>query len=73
MFLFLVFLFSFYFLILGDVRDTVVASLSNDDEGSDNVATGNPGSVIAPQYGSSKIRVFVWRKNTILKFVGNAK
>ena len=36
-------------------------------------ATGNPGSVIVPQYGSSKIKVFVWGKNTILKFVGNTK
>ena len=34
---------------------------------------GNPGSVIVPQYGSSKITVFVWDKNTILKFVGNTK
>ena len=34
-------------------------------------STGNPGSVIVPQYGSSKITVFVWGKNTILKFVGN--
>ena len=36
-------------------------------------STGNPGSVIVPQYGSSKITVFVWGKNTILKFVGNTK
>ena len=35
--------------------------------------TGNPGSVIVPQYGSSKITVFVWGKHTILKFVGNTK
>ena len=35
--------------------------------------TGNPGSVIVPQYGSSKITVFVWGKNTILKFRGNTK
>ena len=34
---------------------------------------GNPGSVIVPQYGSSKITVFVWGKNTILQFVGNTK
>ena len=34
---------------------------------------GNPGSVIAPQYGSSKITVFVWGKNAILKFLGNTK
>ena len=33
--------------------------------------TGNPGSVIVPQYGSSKSTVFVWGKNTILKFLGN--
>ena len=31
--------------------------------------TGNPGSEIVPQYSSSKITVFVWDKNTILKFV----
>ena len=31
--------------------------------------TGNPGSVIVLQYGSSKITVFVWGKNTILKFL----
>ena len=36
-------------------------------------ATGNPGSVIVPQYGSSKITVFVWGKNIILKFLGNTK
>ena len=35
--------------------------------------TGNPGSVIVPRYGSSKITVFVWGKNTILKFIGNTK
>ena len=35
--------------------------------------TGNPGSVIVPEYGSSKITLFVWGKNTILKFVGNTK
>ena len=35
--------------------------------------TGNPGSVIVPQYGSSKITVFVWVKNIILKFLGNTK
>ena len=35
--------------------------------------TGNPGPVIVPQYRSSKITVFVWGKNTILKFVGNTK
>ena len=35
--------------------------------------TGNPGSAIVPQYGSSKITVFVWGKSTILKFVGNIK
>ena len=35
--------------------------------------TGNPGSVIAAQYGSSKITVFVWGKNIILKFLGNTK
>ena len=37
------------------------------------VHTGNPGSVIVPQYGSSKITVFVWGKNIILKFLGNTK
>ena len=35
--------------------------------------TGNPGSVIVPQYRYSKITVFVWGKNTILKFLGNTK
>ena len=35
--------------------------------------TGNPGSVIVPQHGSSKITVSVWGKNTILKFLGNTK
>ena len=35
--------------------------------------TGNPDSVIVPQYGSSKITVFVLGKNTILKFQGNTK
>jgi len=34
---------------------------------------GNPGSVLVPQYKSCKIAVFVWDKNTILKFVGNTK
>ena len=29
--------------------------------------------MIVPQYGSSKFTVFVWGKNTILKFVGNTK
>ena len=37
------------------------------------VITGNPGSVIVPQYGYSKITVFVWGKNIILKFLGNTK
>ena len=37
------------------------------------LSTGNPGSVIVPQLGSSKITVFVWGKNTILEFVGNTK
>ena len=37
------------------------------------ISTGNPGSVILPQYGSSKITVFVWGKNIILKFLGNTK
>ena len=36
-------------------------------------STGNPGSVMVPQYSSSKITVFVWGKNTILKFLGNTK
>ena len=35
--------------------------------------TGSPGSVIVPQYGSSKITVFVWGQNIILKFLGNTK
>ena len=30
-------------------------------------------SVIVPQYGSCKITVFVWGKNTVLKFLGNTK
>ena len=38
-----------------------------------NPTTGNPGSVMVPRYGSSKTAVFVWGKNTILKFVGNTK
>ena len=29
--------------------------------------------VIVPQYGSSKITVFIWGKNIILKFLGNTK
>ena len=37
------------------------------------ITTGNPGSEVVPQYGSSKITVFVWGKNTILKFLGNTK
>ena len=37
------------------------------------IIAGNPGSVIVPQYSSSKITVFVWGKNTILKFLGNTK
>ena len=36
-------------------------------------STGNPGSVIVPQYSSSKITLFVWGKNIILKFLGNTK
>ena len=35
--------------------------------------TGNPSSLLVPQYGSSKIIVFVWGKNTVLKFAGNTK
>jgi len=35
--------------------------------------TGNPGSMIVPQDGAIKITVFVWGKNTILKFAGNTK
>ena len=37
------------------------------------LGTGNPGSVIVPQYGSGKITVFVRAKNTILKFLGNTE
>ena len=33
--------------------------------------TGNPGYVIVPHHGSSKITVFVWGKNAILKFLEN--
>ena len=36
-------------------------------------ATGNPGSVIVPKYGSNKITVYVLDKSTILKFVENTK
>ena len=35
------------------------------------ITTGNPGSVIVPQYSASNITVFVWGKNTIVKPVGN--
>ena len=35
------------------------------------LGTGTPGSLMVPKYGSSKITVFVWGKNTILKFLGN--
>ena len=35
--------------------------------------TGNPGSVIVPQYGSSKITTFVWGKKAILKLLENTK
>ena len=37
------------------------------------INTGNPGSVIVVQYGSSKITVFVLGKNTIQKCLGNTK
>ena len=43
------------------------------DHGLSGSRTGNPGSVIVPQYGSSKITVFVLGKTTFLKFVGNTK
>ena len=36
-------------------------------------STSKAGSVTVPQYRSSKITVFVWGKNTILKFVGYTK
>ena len=29
--------------------------------------------MIVPQYRSNKITVFIWGKNTVLKFVGNTK
>ena len=29
--------------------------------------------MIVPQYGSSKFTVFIWGKNTIVKFVENTK
>ena len=35
------------------------------------LGTGKPGSVMVPKYSSSKITVFLWGKNTILKFLGN--
>ena len=33
--------------------------------------TGNPGSLIVPQYKSYKITVFVWDEAAILKFARN--
>ena len=39
----------------------------------DTYGHGNPGTVIVPQYGSSKITVFVWGKNIILKFLVNTE
>ena len=45
----------------------------NTSAGFSSLYTGNPGSVIVPQYGSSKITVFVLGQNTILKFLGNTK
>ena len=64
--------------------ETKMAALGRDDKRLDPstrvltvlepvLATGNPGSKIVPQYGSSKITVFVWGKNIILKFLGNTK
>ena len=55
------------------LKNSHFASHSNDIRGSKWHAwpTGNPGSVIVPECGSSKITVFVWGKNTILKFLGN--
>ena len=51
----------------------LLASFKMADPSETPVTTGNPGSVIAPQYGSSKITVFVWGKNITLKFLGNTK
>ena len=45
----------------------------NTSAGFSSLYTGNPGSVIVPPYSSSKITVFVWGQNTILKFLGNTK
>ena len=50
-----------------------MAPFSQEIHKSSTKTTGNPGSVIVPQYGSSKITVFVWGKNIILKFLGNTK
>ena len=49
-----------------NAMNNIVLEVRND-------TTGNPGSVIVPQYSSSKITVFVWGKNIILKFLGNTK
>ena len=66
------------FNVRGRERNRVLSGLgSGFQSGSDHLqspsTTGNPGSVIVPQYGSSKITVFVWGKNIILKFLGNTK
>ena len=57
------------------VEPTFVASISTREHMSvaSRAITGNPGSVTVPWYGSSKITVFVWGKNVILKFLGNTK
>ena len=61
-----------------DSRETVDVNHYNANfllgiSGIVHLTTGNPGSVIVPQYGSSKITVFVWGKNIILKFLENTK
>ena len=51
--------------------EKVVLNESMSAKMASRVSTGHPGSVIVPQYCSNKITVFVWGKNTILKFLGN--
>ena len=60
---------------MGHVSKPILWSICKENGFSDRTSspTGNPGSVIVPQYGSSKITVFVWGKNVILKFLGNTK
>ena len=55
------------------IKQAVPEILEEGDKIFLGITTGNPGSVIVPQYRSSKITVFVWGKNIILKFLGNTK